>query len=122
HYDVPWWRGDVRPAGIREARPHITRFVPGRTGTGLTDDLQEVAAWMKEQHFVSLEHNYGLWYERRRDDHERVRRLDGEVWPPFYELPFARSGQGTAWDGLSKYDLTKYNHWYWNRLQQFADL
>ncbi|RZK97830.1 MAG: pectate lyase, partial [Pedobacter sp.] len=27
-----------------------------------------------------------------------------------------------AWDGLSKYDLTKYNPWYWNRLKQYADL
>jgi len=48
--------------------------------------------------------------------------MDGDVWPPFYELPFARSGQGTAWDGLSKYDLTKYNTWYWKRLKTFVDL
>jgi hypothetical protein len=48
--------------------------------------------------------------------------MDGEVWPPFYELPFARSGKETAWDGLSKYDLTKYNPFYWSRLKQFADL
>jgi len=48
--------------------------------------------------------------------------MDGDVWPPFYELPFARSGQGTAFDGLSRYDLTKYNLWYWMRLRQFADL
>ncbi|MBA7665174.1 hypothetical protein ES703_73243 [subsurface metagenome] len=51
-----------------------------------------------------------------------VSRIDGDVWPPFYELPFARSGKDTAWDGLSKYDLTKPNHWYWMRLKQFADL
>ncbi len=60
--------------------------------------------------------------ERRRDDHERIRRMNGDVWPPFYELPFARSGQGIAWDGLSQYDLTQYNQWYWMRLKQFADL
>jgi hypothetical protein len=48
--------------------------------------------------------------------------MSGEVWPPFYELPFARSGEGTAWDGLSKYDLTKYNPWYWSRLKQYAEL
>lgn len=122
HHEVPWWRGNIHPDGVREGAPHITRFVPGRTGKGLTDDLNELTAWMKEKHILSLEHNYGLWYERRRDDHERVRRMDGDVWPPFYELPFARSGQGTAWDGLSRYDLTKYNHWYWMRLKQFADL
>lgn len=122
HYEVPWWRGNIRPDGIKEAAPAITRFVPGRIGKGLTDDLEEVADWMAGGHIVSLEHNYGLWYDRRRDDHERIRRMDGEVWPPFYELPFARSGQGTAWDGLSRYDLTRYNDWYWMRLKQFADL
>ena len=33
-----------------------------------------------------------------------------------------RSGQGVEWDGLSKYDLTKYNPWYFSRVKQFADL
>lgn len=122
HHEVPWWMGFVRPAWLKNAKPAITRFVPGRTGTGLTDDLEEVTGWMQQHHIVSLEHNYGLWYERRRDDHERIRRMDGDVWPPFYELPFARSGKETAWDGLSKYDLTRYNSWYWMRLKQFADL
>jgi len=77
---------------------------------------------MKLQHIVALDHNYGLWYERRRDDHQRVRRLDGDVWAPFYELPFARSGKGFAYDGLSQYDLTKWNVWYWKRLKRYADL
>lgn len=120
--DVQWWRGDIRPFEQQKAKPHITRFVPGRTGTGLTDDLGDVTDQMQRKHVVALEHNYGLWYERRRDDHERIRRMDGEVWPPFYELPFARSGKETAWDGLSKYDVTKYNPWYWGRLKEFADL
>ena len=35
-------------------------------------------------------------------------------------MPWARSGLGTANDGLSKYDLTKYNPWYFDRLRQFA--
>ncbi len=120
--DVQWWNGGVRPLDVAKATPHITRFVPGRSGAGLTDDLDEMTDAMRERGQVALEHNYGLWYERRRDDHERVRRMDGDVWPPFYELPFARSGQGTACDGLSRYDLTGYNPWYWMRLRQFADL
>ena len=33
---------------------------------------------------------------------------------------FARSGRGTAWDGLSLYNLEKYNPWYFGRLQGFA--
>jgi ribosomal protein L28 len=119
---VPWWNGGVQGNDLITAKPHITRFVPGRTGNGLTDDLNEVTDEMKTKHIIAMEHNYGLWYDLRRDDHERVRRMDGEVWPPFYELPFARSGKDTAWDGLSKYDLTKYNLFYWSRLKQFADL
>lgn len=119
---VPWWSGSSRPYALRNARMAITRYVPGKTGKGLTDDLQELTDSMVLNNMIGIEQNYGLWYDRRRDDHERIRRMDGDVWPPFYELPFARSGKETAWDGLSKYDLTKYNYWYWNRLKQFADL
>ena len=119
---VPWWNGTVQPDDLKKAKPAITRYVPGRTGTGLTDDLNEVTDSMVSQHIVGMEQNYGLWYDRRRDDHERIRRRDGDVWPPFYELPFARSGKVTPWDGLTKYYLTKYNTWYWSRLKQFADL
>jgi hypothetical protein len=120
--EVPWWSGGILPKDLINAKPHITRFVPGRTGKGLTDDLNELTDTLLQKNIVAVEHNYGLWYDRRRDDHERIRRMDGEVWPPFYELPFARSGKDSAWDGLSKYDLTKYNHWYWSRLKKFADL
>lgn len=113
-HSVPWWNTTPIPA--------VTRFVPGLIGNTTTDDLDELTDWMQKEQIVSLEQNYALWYDRRRDDHQRIRRIDGEVWPPFYEVPFARSGKETAWDGLSKYDLTKYNPWYWLRLKQFADL
>jgi len=120
--EVPWWRGSTKPHDVSTAKSHITRFVPGRYGNGLTDIMEEMTDSMLIKNITVLDHNYGLWYDRRRDDHERIRRIDGEVWAPFYEQPFARSGQGTAWDNLSKYDLTKYNTWYWNRLQDFASL
>ncbi|MBE6341199.1 MAG: pectate lyase [Bacteroidales bacterium] len=119
-YDIPWWSGRVKDNFIPYAKPAITRFVPGREGTAWTDRIDSVAAYMKANGYAMLDHNYGLWYDLRRTDHERVRRADGDVWAPFYEQPFARSGQGIAWDGLSKYDLTKPNNWYWNRLRQYA--
>jgi hypothetical protein len=119
--NVAWWRGNLRPGEALAAAPGVTRFVPGRIGSGATDDLDELADYLTARGVAALDHNYGLWYERRRDDHERIRRANGDVWPPFYELPFARSGQGAAWDGLSRYDLTKYNPWYWRRLKDFAD-
>ncbi len=119
---VQWWSGGVQGKDLQQAKAHLTRFVPGRAGKGLTDNIDEVVREMLSTHTVAMEHNYGLWYDRRRDDHQRVRRMDGEVWPPFYEQPFARSGKETAWDGLSKYDLTKYNLFYWSRLKQFADM
>ncbi|WP_372772606.1 DUF6298 domain-containing protein [Mangrovibacterium sp.] len=121
-HTVPWWSGNTRPRGIERAKPAITRFVPGREGLGYTDRLTEVRDWMETENLIGIEQNYALWYDRRRDDHERIRRMDGEAWAPYYELPFARSGKELAWDGLSKYDLTKYNPWYWSRLKQFADL
>ncbi|GGZ21447.1 hypothetical protein GCM10007049_12650 [Echinicola pacifica] len=117
---VQWWRGSLRPRDIATARPHITRFVPGRYGPAYTDILPDLVTNMAQEGSVAMDHNYGLWYDRRRDDHERVRRLDPEVWPPFYEQPFARSGQGEAWDRLSKYDLSRYNYFYWSRLATFA--
>lgn len=118
--NVSWWRGSLKDRDINRATPHVTRFVPGQRGIGRTDNLPEVVAYFKTENIIGLNHNYGLWYDRRMDDHQRVRRIDADTWPPFYEQPFARSGKGMAWDHLSKYDLTKYNDWYWNRLLEFA--
>ena len=120
-YNVPWWSGRVKDNFIEQgAKPAITRFVPGREGTGWTDRIDSVVNYMAANRYGVLYHNYGLWYDLRRTDHERIRRADGDVWAPFYEQPFARSGEGTAWDGLSRYDLTKPNRWYWSRLNEFA--
>ena len=115
-----WWRGRLDPARASDVGPAITRFAPGRTGTGLTDEPAAVAEAMVRNGQVVFRHHYGLWYDRRRDDHQMIRRPDAEAFPPFFEQPFARSGQGRAWDGLSRYDLTKYNPWYFGRLREFA--
>ncbi|WP_308990993.1 DUF6298 domain-containing protein [Mariniflexile litorale] len=120
--NVMWWRGSLKDHDVKNASDHITRFAPGRTGKGFTDNLKDVVESFKKENVIALDHNYGLWYDRRMDDHERIRRIDADVWPPFYEQPFARTGKGLAWDHLSKYDLTKYNDWYWYRLGHFADL
>jgi hypothetical protein len=117
-----WWRGSTLPARAAELGAGITRFVPGRVGPGFTDDLDELTSAMQAGGSAVLNHHWGLWYDRRRDDHLMVRRIDGEVCAPFYEQPWARSGRGTAWDGLSKYDLTKFNPWYFARLKEFARL
>jgi arylsulfatase A-like enzyme len=119
---IPWCFGGARPSDLPGARTAITRFVPGRTGPGLTDDLPGVIAAMRAAGEVAVAQNPPLWYERRRDYHDTARRMDGDVVAPFYETPFARSGRGVAWDGLSKYDLSKYNSWYWDRLRDFATL
>jgi hypothetical protein len=76
---------------------------------------------MDKNNFCIFAQNYGLWTDRRRDDHLRVKRRDADVWAPFYEQPLARSGKETAWDGMTKYDLTKPNKWYFARLNEFAD-
>ena len=41
--------------------------------------------------------HYGLWYDRRRVDHNYYgspEQRTGDVWAPFIELPWARSGVG----------------------------
>ena len=122
--DTYWWRSRAVPQSIafKQAKPELTRFVPGRVGKGWTDDLDALTTQLANNGFVAVYQHHGLWYDRRRQDHERVRRSDGEVWVPFDEMPFARSGEGTAWDGLSRYDLTRHNPWYFNRLRTFAQL
>jgi hypothetical protein len=120
--DPQWWAGNNRPDEAPQFGPNITRFVPGRTGLGLTTDLEQVASDMQAQGEAVYDHHYGLWYDLRRADHLHSRQEDASCAVPFYEQPFARAGVGEAWDGLSKYDLTKFNKWYWQRLRDFAEL
>lgn len=117
---VPWWGGRARPPHVRD-NPAITRFVPGKEGPGFTDRLGEMVDRLAERGIGAIVQHPPLWYERRRDDHQRVRRSDADVVAPFYEWPFARSGQGRAYDGLSKWDLTRPNQYYYLRLREFAD-
>ena len=125
-HQTPWWNGKAIDAAMAKAKPALTRFVPGQEGTGGTDRIDSVIADMRRTHTLLFSQNYGLWTDRRRDDHERIRRKDGDAWAPFYEQPFARTGTvqsgfaALAWDGMSKYDLTTLNKWYFWRLQQFA--
>ncbi len=118
-----WFQAQMPPDLAPGFGPALTRFAPGRHGPGLTDDLAQVAAGMPKGG-VFYQH-YGLWYDRRRVDHNfdgSAERRRGDVWAPFMELPWARSGKGKAWDGLSKYDLTRFNPWYFDRVKGFADL
>jgi hypothetical protein len=115
-----WWKGQIAPALARNLGVSLTRFVPGRTGRGLTEDLDALAADLAAANTLFFQDWPGLWYDRRRDDHTLTARADPAVWAPFYEMPWARSGLGTANDGLSKYDLTKFNPWFFDRLAEFA--
>lgn len=146
-HQTPWWNGRTTDAAMAKAKYALTRFVPGQEGTGGTDRIDSVVAEMHRSHTLLFSQNYGLWTDRRRDDHERIRRKNGDAWAPFYEQPFARIGRtpssspclggelggdsksslrredlggSFAWDGMSKYDLTQLNKWYFWRLQQFA--
>lgn len=125
-HQTPWWNGKAIDATMAKAKTALTRFVPGQEGLGGTDRIDSVIADMQRHHTLVFSQNYGLWTDRRRDDHERIRRKDGDAWAPFYEQPFARTGSekgdfaALAWDGMTKYDLTKLNKWYFWRLQQFA--
>lgn len=118
-----WWRGQAVPAeALDVGGVALTRFVPGRTGPGLTEDLAALAARMVQEGTPFYQAIPGLWYDRRRDEHSIISRPDANVWAPFYEMPWARSGKGTAADGLSQFDLTRFNAWYYGRLLEFGKL
>ncbi len=120
-----WW-GGYRPENgwMRQykVRTALCRRDPNRVGPSFTEDLDQLTDAMVRYGYPGFEHNYGLWYDRRRDFHDARKRTDDHVMPPFLEQPWARSDQGTAWDGLSKYDLTRFNPWYFARLKEFAEL
>ncbi len=122
HVDATWWQGHIDPQRAGDFGPAITRFAPGRSGQGATDDLDVLTDTMVAKNQVAFASHWGLWYDERRQDHEQVHRLTADVEPPFWEQAWARSGTGVAFDGLSKYDLTRYNPWYFGRLRQFATL
>ncbi len=107
-----WWRAGQRP--------NLARRAPGEIGPNRTEDLDRLTDAMLDFAYPGFEHNFGLWYDRRRDAHDTVRRNDAQAVPPYLEQPWARSEHGKAWDGLPQYDLTKYNDWYFQRLNQFA--
>ena len=116
-----WWRGDTSPlTAAQSTGSSVSRFMPGVTAAGETEDLAAMASRLQKRGVVTIQVTPGLWYEHRRDSHNVERREDGNVWAPFYEMPWARSGQGVAWDGLSKFDLSRYNPWYFERHREFA--
>ncbi|HEY0947012.1 MAG TPA: DUF6298 domain-containing protein [Opitutaceae bacterium] len=115
-----WWKGQMVPARAAQLGFSPTRWAPGRSGRGLTEDLEELATHLAERNAAIVQVWPGLWYDRRRDDHTRESRPDAFVEAPFYEMPWARSGRHQAADGLSKYDLTRFNPWYFARLRAFT--
>jgi hypothetical protein len=121
--DWSWFLGQMPRDLARQYGAAITRFAPGETGTGLTDNLEEVVASMPPgSAFVQC---YGLWYDRRRINHDFYGSPElpaADVSAPFMEMPWARSGYGTDWDGMSKYDLTRYNPWFFQRVKDFGVL
>jgi hypothetical protein len=121
-----WW-GGFRHSGKPfvdeyKLRMALTRNAPGESGPCRTEDLDRLTDAMAQYRYPGFEHNYGLWYDRRRDAHDKVARSDDQALAPFLEMPWARSEEGRAWDGLPKYDLTRFNPWYFDRLKAFAHL
>jgi hypothetical protein len=118
-----WWRGDTSYlTAAQSTGSSITRFMPGQVGPGMTEDLPGFVSRLKERGTAFYISSPGLWYEHRRDAHNTFHQANGNVWAPFYEMPWVRSGKGVAWDGLSLYDVSRYNSWYFARHREFIKL
>lgn len=104
-----------------ELGPSLIRNDPGKAGANRTEDLDKLTEDMAHYGYPGWQHTPPLWYDRRRDAHRTERRADANVVAPYLEMPWARSNQGQAWDGLPLYDLTRFNSWYFSRLKEFAD-
>ena len=57
-----WWRAGQRP--------NLTRNAPGQIGPNRTEDLEKLTGNMLRYGYPGFEHNFGLWYDRRRDAHD----------------------------------------------------
>ena len=86
-------RGSSPYTAMASTGSSVTRFMPGVTTPGLTEDLKEMVGRLKSRNTISIQVNPGLWYDHRRNAHTVERRADGDVWPPFYEAPWGRSGK-----------------------------
>ena len=99
----------------------ITRNDPGIYGPCRTEELDKLTDAMLKYGYPAFLYNYGLWYDRRRDCHDDSKRNSPPI-APFYEQPWSRTDIPGAWDGGNKYDLSKFNSWYFERLRRFARL
>ena len=79
--ETSWWQGHVDPQRAEDFGPAITRFAPGRTGQGVTDDLDELTDSMVKKKQAAFASHWGLWYDERRQDHQQVHRLTPDVVP-----------------------------------------
>jgi hypothetical protein len=63
-----WWRAGQRP--------NIARNAPGLIGPNRTEDLDRLTSAMLRFGYPGFEHNFGLWYDRRRDAHDQAQRIE----------------------------------------------
>ena len=68
-----WWR--------EGQRPNLARNALGEIGPNRTEDLDRLTDAMLRFGYPGFEHNFGLWYDRRRDAHDQSRRNDDRVVP-----------------------------------------
>lgn len=101
----------------------LTHFYPGHYNRrGYTEEPDTLADRLAQSGGHAMTHHMALWYDYRRNDHERNQHADADAWAPFNESPWSRTGIGEAQDRMSRYDLGKFNPWYFDRLRQFVEV
>jgi hypothetical protein len=60
-----WWRAGQRP--------NLARNAVGQIGPNRTENFDKLTNAMLRFGYPGFEHNFGLWYDRRRDAHDEGR-------------------------------------------------
>ena len=113
--------GHIPTAASWRGTGALTQFYPGHYGYGCTEEPDSLAERLARSGGHVMMHHMALWYDCRRNDHERNQHADADAWAPFNESPWSRTGVGEAQDRLSRYDLGRFNPWYFARLRQFVE-
>ena len=115
-----WFQAQMPPSLAQSFGPAITRFAPGRIGTGVDRRPRgargrAAAAVAPSTSTTASGTTAAAWTTTTTDRPSSGRATCGRR---SWNCRGRAAAQGKAWDGLSKYDLARFNPWYFDRISE----